>query len=75
MENYIELFNKMSEAKIKMQSCSCDNGYTMLYNQVLNLFYTELLLIDTSPVTKQKLEELRQVIWVSFVLGKLKMPR
>ena len=75
MENYIELFNKMSEAKIKMQSCSFDNGYTMLYNQVLNLFYTELLLIDTSPVTKQKLEELRQVIWVSLVLGKLKMPR
>ena len=58
MEKYLELIEKIPEAKFMMQSSSSDNRIRQYNINILNLFDPELQLIDTKPVIENKLKDL-----------------
>ena len=47
VKKYVELIQKIPEAKTMMQLCSSDNGVRVYSIKISNLFYPELQLINT----------------------------
>ena len=58
VETYAELIKKTPEAKIMMQSSSSDDCVRHYNIEILNLFDSELQLINTKPVIKSKFKDL-----------------
>ena len=58
VKKYVELIQKIPEAKPMMQLCSSDNGVRVYNIKISNLFYPELQLINTKLEIENKLKEL-----------------